>query len=279
MKKKLLVWGCVLTGLGCVATAWAQASRPDTSLHRFGGLEPPRPDRGRADESRPLRLADDERRPPPGADARSADDLPDGPGRHAEPKGKARQTEGAENAARKSAWRPSDKDNESVRVDRRAERDKSTKPEPSQPCEELVQLRAVQPLVLGTVMFSQRLEAGFVAVTPQGDVLKSDELILKKQAAQAELVLCGAPLQEVVLLLAQPSYPMKDAGGKVLGELGRFTLKGRGIDLERVDAERWEGRLGPSGRAEIQVGATAQLRSFSNPGVLMTEVVLKATPK
>jgi hypothetical protein len=163
--------------------------------------------------------------------------------------------------------------------DNRPEQDKVDKSNRASSCEEALQLRAVQPLVLGTVLWSKSKESGFVAVTAEGDVLKSDELIVKKQPAQAELALCGAPNQAIVLVLAQPSYAMKTASGQVVGELSQFSLKGRGVELERIDEERWEGRLGPSGRALIQVGASAQLKPGAVLGILTTDVLINAEAK
>jgi hypothetical protein len=171
-------------------------------------------------------------------------------------------------------------DRESSRRDSaRQERGNSEKKERTESCEESVQVRALQPLAFGTILLSNKVSSGFVSVTPDGDVVKSDDLIVKSEPVQAELELCGPPNTDVVIVMAQPSYRMEFEAGQQAGELNRFTIKGRGIALERIDEERWEGRLGPSGRARILVGATANLRPGDRRGTITTQVSVRAEAK
>jgi hypothetical protein len=121
----------------------------------------------------------------------------------------------------------------------------------------------LRPLDLGDLRL-QAAKGGYLGVAPDGAIANANEVLVRQRPEPGELELCGRALQRVAITIEASEMAFLDTQNRPTGrKVERIVMQGRGMRLERVAHDRWEGELGPTGRATILVGATAQL----NPGL------------
>lgn len=120
-------------------------------------------------------------------------------------------------------------------------------------------LRMIQPLDFGDLAMAKKMP-GFVTVTSAFNQSLSPTLTALRPPQPGELSLCGTPQQEIDIVIAQASLPLRGSSGPPLANTVKdFTIAGEGISLIRISAGRWRGTIGDSGRATIRIGATLDL--------------------
>lgn len=139
-------------------------------------------------------------------------------------------------------------------------------------------LTVIHPLDFGDIRVLSGA-TGYLHVDPDGGVSQSSRVLVAREPAPGELMVCGRADQRVQIRLNQPSAELT-AGGRrpVARQLENITLSGSGIHLSRVGPERWETRLPANGRARIRVGATLHLRDAGQHGTAGTSISLDVEP-
>lgn len=139
-------------------------------------------------------------------------------------------------------------------------------------CAAVPSLRAEQPLDLGDVRI-QRDRDGYLSVSPRGEVINAVSVMVRREPMPAMLSLCGAAEQDVAILIQQPSLRLSMPGANpVAREVRDIRVEGQGIALQKVEDGRWEGRLGPTGRATILVGATVYFSATGKHGTAGADI-------
>ncbi|RNF85247.1 DUF4402 domain-containing protein [Montanilutibacter psychrotolerans] len=148
----------------------------------------------------------------------------------------------------------------------------------SSACDQRLELRTLRPLDFGDVRIKAR-QSGFVSVRPDGGVIKSDNVVVRRDPVSGEMDVCGAPGQRIAVVVRTPVAPTHMPQGRPAAtHISQFMIKDQGLQLERIDAERWEGQLGASGRARLFVGATLMFRDDGVHGALTSSVSIDVEP-
>jgi hypothetical protein len=130
---------------------------------------------------------------------------------------------------------------------------------PATDCADGPRLERVHELDFGSLRIPAG-EAGYVSVAANGSFGHSGNLLVIRDPTPGELKLCGAPDQEIALLIDQPTQTMHLSNvTPVARRAAEFTIRADNMNLERVDTGRWEGRLGAAGTTRLRVGATLYL--------------------
>lgn len=139
-------------------------------------------------------------------------------------------------------------------------------------CAAVPTLRAEQALDLGDVRI-QRDRDGYLSVSPRGEVVNAVSVMVRREPMPAMLSLCGQAEQDVAILVQQPSLRLSMPGADpVAREVRDIRVEGQGIALQKVEDGRWEGRLGPTGRASILVGATVYFSATGKHGTAGADI-------
>lgn len=139
-------------------------------------------------------------------------------------------------------------------------------------CAAVPTLRAEQALDLGDVRI-QRDRDGYLSVSPRGEVVNAVSVMVRREPMPAMLSLCGQAEQDVAILVQQPSLRLSMPGADpVAREVRDIRVEGQGIALQKVEDGRWEGRLGPTGRATILVGATVYFSATGKHGTAGADI-------
>ncbi len=145
-------------------------------------------------------------------------------------------------------------------------------------CAADLRLTLMTPLDFGDVRIPPG-RRGYVYLDANGAVSHSPWVLLRRDPAPGELQLCGRADQRLAIIVNHPEPEMAASGGTpVARRLQDIALKGRGIHLQRVAPDRWEGRLGPEGRARVRLGATLYLESGGRHGAASASISLEVVP-
>jgi hypothetical protein len=146
-------------------------------------------------------------------------------------------------------------------------------------CDQNLELRSLRPLDFGDVRI-KAMQSGFVSVLPDGSVIKSGNVVVRRDPGPGEMEVCGEPGQRVAVVVRTPDSQAYMAQGRPAAtQVSQFVIKGQGFQLERIDAERWEGQLGPSGRARLLVGATLMFEGSGLHGALISSASIDVEPR
>lgn len=141
-------------------------------------------------------------------------------------------------------------------------------------CNQKLQLRTLHALDLGDVRVRAQ-ESGFVSVATDGVVLRSDNVLVRHHPNAALVEVCGRPNQPVIIVLKTPEVLVQaHLGDPAAKHVNRFVIKGQGMQLESMGGGRWEGKLGPSGRASLLMGATLAFQPNGVQGPFVSSVSL-----
>jgi hypothetical protein len=141
-------------------------------------------------------------------------------------------------------------------------------------CSQSLQLRTINGMDFGDVRVRAQ-ESGFVSVATDGAVLKSDNVLVRHDPTAAVIDVCGKPNQAMTIVIKTAEVAVKVLeGDRTTKRINRFVIKGQGMTLEYLGAERWEGKLGASGRATLLVGATLVFKANSLQGTFVSNVAL-----
>jgi hypothetical protein len=152
-------------------------------------------------------------------------------------------------------------------------------PHTSSACDRRLELRTLSPLDFGDVRIKAQ-QSGFVSVRPDGSVIKSDNVVVRRDPVAGEMEVCGEPGQRVAVMVRTPEAQTSLPQGRAAAtQVSQFVIDSAGLQLERIDAERWEGQLGPSGRARLRVGATLVFQGNGVHGGLTSSVSIDVEPR
>jgi hypothetical protein len=141
-------------------------------------------------------------------------------------------------------------------------------------CNQKLQLRTIHPLDFGDVRLRAQ-ESGFVSVSTDGILLRSDNVLVRHDPTAALVDVCGKPNQDVVIVLKTPEVLVQaHLGDPAAKHVNRFVIKGMGMKLESKGGERWEGKLGSSGRASLLMGATLAFQPNGVQGPFVSSIAL-----
>lgn len=139
-------------------------------------------------------------------------------------------------------------------------------------CAAVPTLRAEQALDMGDVRI-QRDRDGYLSVSPRGEVVNAVSVMVRREPMPAMISLCGQAEQDVAILVQQPSLRLSMPGADpVARDVRDIRVEGQGIALQKVEDGRWEGRLGPTGRATILVGATVYFSATGKHGTAGADI-------
>jgi hypothetical protein len=89
---------------------------------------------------------------------------------------------------------------------------------------------------------------------------------------------CGKPNQAVTIVIKTAEVAVRALeGDRTAKRVNPFLIKGQGMALETMGAERWEGKLGASGRATLLIGATLVFKANGPQGAFVSNVALSVT--
>lgn len=152
-------------------------------------------------------------------------------------------------------------------------------PHKTSACEQDLELRTLRSLDFGDVRIKAG-QVGFVSVRPDGGVIKSDNVVVRRGPIPGEIEVCGAPGQLVAVVVRTPVVPADAPQGRSAAtHISQFIIKDQGLQLERIDAERWEGKLGVSGHGRLLVGATLKFQGGGVHGALSSQVSIDVEPR
>ena len=146
-------------------------------------------------------------------------------------------------------------------------------------CAAFPSLHGVQALDLGDVRI-QRGRDGYLSVSPRGEVVSAVSVMVRRAPLPAELELCGDANQDIAILIQQPSLRLAAASGQpVAREVRDLRVEADGMALHKVAEGRWEGRLGPTGRARVRVGATVYFSASGTHGSAGADLDIDVVPR
>ncbi|WP_223619397.1 DUF4402 domain-containing protein [Lysobacter sp. ESA13C] len=149
----------------------------------------------------------------------------------------------------------------------------------SSACDQRLELRTLRPLDFGEVRIKAR-QSGFVSVRPDGGMIKSDNVVVRRDPVAGEMEVCGEPGQRMAVVVRTPEAQTHMPQGRPAAtQVSQFVIEGPGLQLERIDAERWEGQLGASGRARLLVGATLVFQGNGVHGGWTSSVSIDVEPR
>ena len=139
-------------------------------------------------------------------------------------------------------------------------------------CGSVPELRYLRPLDFGDIRIPDR-QSGYLTVTPRGAYVNSTNVLVTREPLAGELALCGPAEQPVAITVEQPQVAMGIDGGRpVAREIKEISIEADGMRLQRTEPGRWEGTLGPTGRATVRLGATVYFSAAGKHGTAGAEI-------
>jgi hypothetical protein len=146
-------------------------------------------------------------------------------------------------------------------------------------CDGEPQLRLLRGLDFGDVRLASGA-AGYITVMPDGVVLHSGDVLVVREPLPGEMEICSAPDLDIAILVESPELELLEGGAqRAARSAGRFLVDSHDIALDRAEPGRWEGRLGPSGRAIIRIGATLDIDSNHTHGNAAGAISIDVVPR
>jgi len=141
------------------------------------------------------------------------------------------------------------------------------------------QLRLLRGLDFGDVRLAPGA-SGYVTVMPDGVVLNSGDVLVARAPVPGEMEICGAPDLDIAILIESPEIGLSEEGARTAARnAGGFLVDSSDMTLDRAEPGRWEGRLGPSGRAVLRFGATMFLDDNGIHGAAAGAAVIDVVPR
>lgn len=128
-------------------------------------------------------------------------------------------------------------------------------------CVDKVNIVKAEPLRFGTLAV-RRNEHGVVIVSPLGGVATIGDIITSNDFQPATLRICGPAGARFSLSVQPHSLDLaKDADAEGSLFLSDLEVMATGAALVPMTTGKWEGSFGPSGEAEVYIGATLRVSS------------------